>query len=140
VTVLADVAAAADPSLAQYAVEDPGAGRFEAVVEDRDRAFVLEAVYEGYLLHYGSPRAFRGMDADLRLLAGDTLYALGLARLAERGDIAAVSELADLISLSAWAEAEGRRSLVPELWDATVSALSPGGGPGVRAAVGDRLR
>jgi hypothetical protein len=139
VSVLAEVAAAADPALAPYAVEDPGAGRFEAVVEDPDRAFVLEAVYEGYLLHYGSPRAFRGMDPDMCLLAGDTLYALGLARLAERGDIEAVAELADLISLCAWAEAEDRRSLVPELWDATVAALSPGGGPGARAALGDRL-
>ena len=139
-TALADVVAAADPGLAPYGVADPGEGRFEAVVEDSDRAFVLEAVYEGYLLHYGSPRAFRGMDPDMQLLAGDTLYALGLARLAQRGDIEAVAELADLISLCAWAEAEDRRSLVPELWEATVSALSPGGGPGARAALGDRLR
>ena len=55
------------------------------MVPDPDRLFVLEAVYEGYLLHYGEPRAFAGMDADLRLLAGDALYALGLPRLAERG-------------------------------------------------------
>ena len=41
------------------------------------------------------------MDADLRLLAGDALYALGLSRLAEAGDLEAVAELADLISLSA---------------------------------------
>jgi hypothetical protein len=107
---------------------------------EAEYALLLEAVYEGYLLHYGEPRAFSGMDPDLRLLAGDTLYALGLARLAERGDVEAVAELADLISLCAWAEAEDRRSLVPELWEATVSALSPGGGPGARAALGDRLR
>ena len=109
------------------------------MVEDPDRAFVLEAIYEGYLLHYGSPRAFRGMDPDLRLLAGDTLYALGLARLAQRGDIEGVAELADLISLCAQAEAEDKRTLVPELWDATVTALSPAGGPGARVALGDRL-
>ena len=30
-------------------------------------------------MHYGEPRAFTGMDDDLRLLAGDALYALGLA-------------------------------------------------------------
>ena len=60
---------------------------------------MLEAVYEGYLMHYGEPRAFAGMDADLRLLAGDALYALGLARLAEAGDLEAVAELSDLISL-----------------------------------------
>ena len=52
---------------------------------DADRLFVLEAVYEGYLMHYGEPRAFAGMDADLRLLAGDALYALGLSRLAATG-------------------------------------------------------
>ena len=55
------------------------------------RGFVLEAVYEGYLMHYGEPRAFSGMDADLRLLAGDALYALGLSRLAETGDLEAVA-------------------------------------------------
>ena len=48
---------------------------------------MLEAVYEGYLMHYGTPRAFTGMDDDLRLLAGDALYALGLARLAADGDV-----------------------------------------------------
>ena len=61
---------------------------------------MLEAVYEGYLLHYGESRLFAGMDDDLRLLAGDALYALGLARLAEAGDLAAVAELSDLISRS----------------------------------------
>ena len=68
---------------------------------------MLEAVYEGYLMHYGEPRAFAGMDEDLRLLAGDALYALGLARLAEAGDLEAVAELSDLISRSAQAHAEG---------------------------------
>ena len=48
------------------------------------------------------------MDDDLRLLAGDALYALGLSRLADSGDLAAVAELADLISLTARAQAEGR--------------------------------
>ena len=52
---------------------------------------------------------FDGMDADLRLLAGDALYALGLARLAELGDLPAVAELADLIALCARAHARGRR-------------------------------
>ena len=49
-----------------------------------------------------------GMDDDLRLLAGDALYALGLTRLAETGDLEAVAELADLISLCAQAQAESR--------------------------------
>ena len=38
-------------------------------------------------------------DPDLALLLGDQLYALGLSRLAALGDLEAVAELADLISL-----------------------------------------
>jgi hypothetical protein len=124
VSVLAEIATAAGPSLAPYAVERPGPGRFQ--VELRDRLFVLEAVYEGYLLHYGEPRLFAGMDPDLRLLAGDALYALGLARLAESGDLAAVAELSDLISRSAQAHAEGRGEAAEALWDASARALEPG--------------
>ncbi len=77
---------------------------------------MLEAVYEGYLMHYGEPRAFRGMDADLRLLAGDALYALGLSRLAETGDLEAVALLSDLISGSARAHAERRPDDAEVLW------------------------
>lgn len=62
-------------------------------------AFVIEAVREGYLAHHGTPRLLAAADADLALLAGDYLYALGLDRLAALGDLEAVTELADLISL-----------------------------------------
>jgi hypothetical protein len=110
------------------------AGRWEARI-DGDRAFTMEAVYEGFLLHYREPRLFgAAMDPDLRLLAGDALYALGLERLAQGGDLAAVAELADLISLCAQAEAEGRPEAIEPLWEATLAALSPAGGPGARAA------
>jgi hypothetical protein len=91
-----------------------------------ERLFVLEAVYEGYLLHYRAPRLFEGMDDDLRLLAGDALYALGLARLAQTGDLPAVAELAELISASAKVHAEGRGSEAEALWDASARALTPG--------------
>jgi hypothetical protein len=124
VSVLRDVAAAADPALAPYAVSDPGPARFES--ESGERLFVLEAVYEGYLLHYGTPRLFERMDGDLRLLAGDALYALGLARLAERGDLPAVAELSDLIARSAQAHAEGGGERVEALWDASAALLSTG--------------
>jgi hypothetical protein len=67
---------------------------------------LVEAIREGYLLHYATPRLIDGADADLRLLAGDYLYALGLEKLAARGDLDAVRELADLISLSAQVHAE----------------------------------
>lgn len=131
-TALREVVASADESLRSHAVAAPGAGELESRVPDEGRAFVVEAVREGFLLHYREPRAFEGMDDDLRLLAGDALYAMGLARLARDGDLEAVAELSDLISLCAWAEAEGRPELVPELWDATVEALA-GTGPGARA-------
>jgi hypothetical protein len=134
VSALAAVAAAVDPALAPYALADPPPGEWEARLDDPDRAFVMEAVYEGFLMHYGSPRAFAGMDPDLRLLAGDALYALGLERLAQQGDLPAVAELADLISLCARAQAEDRPHSVRPLWEATLAALSPAGGAGARAA------
>jgi hypothetical protein len=124
VSVLGEVAAAAGPAMAPYAVADPGPARFGG--ELGERLFVLEAVYEGYLLHYGAPRLFNGMDGDLRLLAGDALYALGLARLADRGDLAAVAELSDLIARSAQAHAEGRGAAVEALWDASATVLANG--------------
>jgi hypothetical protein len=115
--------AAVHESLAPYgAVSGPGEweGRLAA-----DRAFTMEAVYEGFLMHYREPRSFSDeMDPDLRLLAGDSLYALGLERLAERGDLAAVAELADLISHCAQAEAEGRPEAIEALWEASVATLS----------------
>jgi hypothetical protein len=124
VSVLEEVAAAAGAALAPYAVAEPGPARFEG--ELGERLFVLEAVYEGYLLHYGAPRLFDGMDRDMRLLAGDALYALGLARLAERGDLPAVAELSDLISRSARVHAEGRGAAAEALWDSSAGLLAPG--------------
>ena len=132
-SVLAEVVERADPALRPYAAADPGPGRYEGRLSDPDRAFTVEAVREGFELHYGEPRAFVGMDDDLRLLAGDALYALGLARLAERGDVAAVAELSDLISLCAQVQAEGHPELAERLWEASLEALSPAGGPGARA-------
>ena len=131
---------AADPALAAHALPDPGPARFAQLVEDPARAFVIEAVYEGYLLHYGTPRVFAGMDDDLRLLAGDALYALGLSRLAESGDLEAVAELSDLISLTARAHAEGRPELAEELWRASATTLAGGEGPRARELAGDRLK
>jgi hypothetical protein len=122
VSALADVVAAAGPALAPHAVSDPGPGRFDGV--DGVRGFVLEAVYEGYLLHYGEPRAFTGMDRDMRLLAGDALYALGLARLAETRDLEAVAILSDLISATAQAQAEGRPDDADALWEASAASLA----------------
>ena len=118
-STLAQLVDAVDPALQPYAVAEPPPGRFEG-----ERAFVLEAVYEGFLMHYREPRAFAGMDADLRLLAGDALYALGLERLARAGDLEAVAALSDLISKTAQAEAEGRPEEVEPMWRETARRLA----------------
>ena len=123
-SLLAEVAVAADPALSAHAVTDPGPGRFEQAEVGRLRAFVLEAIYEAYLAHYASPRAFATMDSDLALLAGDSLYALGLERLAEAGDLDAVAELASLISACARAESEGRSEASEERWRAAERTLA----------------
>ena len=91
---------------------------------------LVEAIREGYLLHYETPRLVEGADPDLRLLAGDYLYALGLERLAARGDLDAVRELADLISLAAQIHAgdgkpSSRRS-AGALWLAATVAVAAG--------------
>jgi len=124
VSALAEVVAAVDPALAAHATEDPGPGRFADVVGDPDRLFTLEAVFEGYLLHYGESQAFTGMDRDLSLLAGDALYALGLSRVAERGDVAAVAELSDLITGAARAHAEGDPERARRLWSESARRLA----------------
>ena len=124
-SALAQIGSEVDPLLAPHAVEDPGPGRFEERLGHvPERAFVVEAIYEGYLMHYREPRAFSGVDPDLRLLAGDALYALGLERLAQSGDLEAVAELADLISACAQAEAEGRADAAEALWAESVERLA----------------
>ena len=122
-SALREVVDSADETLRRHALADPPEGELAPRVDDPTRGFVLEAVREGSLLHYAEPRAFDDMDPDLRLLAGDSLYALGLARLAEAGDLPAVAELADLISACAQAESEGGRTGTGQLWEASVKAL-----------------
>jgi hypothetical protein len=100
-------------------------GRRAAGHED-DYALLVEAIHEGYLLHYGRGRIVRPEDPDLSLLAGDRLYALGLARLAELGDLAAVGELADVISLVAQAHAEGDPERARAVWEAGARVVGEG--------------
>jgi hypothetical protein len=122
----------AEPGLGLLAAAGPRARGAEA-----DYAFVVEAIREGYLLHYGEPRIVTGADRDLALLAGDHLYALGLERLAALGDLEAVRELADLISLSAQLHADGgdppaargaTLRAADALWLGTVTAITAGAG------------
>ncbi|HVR06315.1 MAG TPA: hypothetical protein VMS02_09745 [Solirubrobacteraceae bacterium] len=91
---------------------------------------LLEAIFEGYLLHYGAPRLLRSPEEDLGLLAGDRLYALGLARLVALGDVVAVAELADVITLTALAHGAGQADLADAIW--TAGARAVGWGPSER--------
>ena len=135
---LADLLREDDSVIADFLAEPGGAAPLgdlvaagpRAAAAPADYALLVEAVREGYLLHYGDPRVVVGADEDLRLLAGDYLYALGLERLAGLGDLDAVRELADLISISAQlhAEREGRGGA--ELWQAVAVAVAAGAPPG----------
>jgi hypothetical protein len=92
-------------------------------------ALLIETIREGYLLHYGEPRLVAAGDPDLRLLAGDYLYARGLERLAGLGDLEAVRELSDLISLCAQLHAESEPvEAARALWLGSVVAVAAGGG------------
>ena len=109
------------PSPAEIAAEGPRVG------ERRDEyELLIEAIYEGYLLHYGTPRIVRVPEADLGLLAGDQLYAIGLARLVRLGDTLAVTELADTITLCALAHGAGDEELAAAVWAAGARAVGWG--------------
>jgi hypothetical protein len=94
-----------------------------------DYELLMEAIYEGYLLHYHAPRVVRAPEDDLGLLAGDRLYALGLARLVQLGDVEAVAELADVITLSALAQASANPELANAIWTAGARAVGWGASP-----------
>ena len=144
----------ADDSVVSPHVADPGehapvlgglaaAGERTAAAPG-EYALVVEAVREGYLLHYGREdgRVVRGVDGDLALLGGDYLYALGLERLAVLADLAAIHELSDLISLAAQVhdgsrEPDRARLEAEGLWLACSTAIAGGGGPAHDAAKDD---
>jgi len=119
------------PGLVQAAVAGPrAAGRAD------EYELALEAIREGYRLHFGAGEVVRAQDPDLALLGGDRLYAMGLAKLAELGDLSAIGELADVISLSAQAHAEGDPARAEAAWEAGVAAVghgSPDGHPEAKA-------
>jgi hypothetical protein len=108
-----------EPALGLQAAAGPRAAAAPA-----EYALVVEAVREGYLLHYGEPRLLAGHDADLALLAGDYLYALGIERLATLGDTKAVHALADLISTCAQLHTEDREDQVPVAWERAIREIA----------------
>lgn len=109
------------PGPAQVAASGP-----RAVHAPFEYELLLEMILEGTRLHYGEPLIVRPADPDLQLLLGDQLYALGLERLAALGDLGAVHELADVISLIAQAHAEGDPERARAVWEAGAVALGWG--------------
>lgn len=120
------------PALARSVGEDVLAPLVRSAAAQREDpgeyALVMESVLEGYLLHFGRTRLLDTGDADLCLLAGDYLYALGLSRLARLGDLAAVRTLADLITLSARHHAVGEQDddVLAGLWLSCALAVAAG--------------
>ena len=109
------------PELGELAAAGPG-----AVTAPAEYALVVEAVREGYLLHYEQPRFLAGHDSDLALLAGDYLYALGLDRLAALEDPRAVGILSDLISNCARLQSEGEAASIPSLCREAAERIATG--------------
>ncbi len=136
---VADEAAAESPLWGQ-ALVSPLAREttavFSSLVRDPALALGVETIYEGYLVHYGRPRLFAPEDADTALLLGDYLYAHGLVHVAATGNVAAVHDLAELISLCAQGRADGRPG-DGEAWAATAALLGQDGLDAARAALRD---
>ena len=130
---IADAAAAESPVWGDALRPDEERAR-EAVFSSlapAEHRLGLETIYEGYLVHYGRSRLFAPPDRDTTLLLGDYLYAHGLVRIAETGDVRAVSALAELISRCAHLRAEGSDGDGAE-WVSTSTSL--GGGTAVGAS------
>ncbi len=124
---IADAAAVESPLWEDALRPEPDRQReavFSPLAPDEHRVG-LETIYEGYLVHYGRSRLFAPPDRDTALLLGDYLYAHGLVRIAETGDVKAVSDLAELISRCAHLRADGRDGDGPE-WASTSSSLGAG--------------
>ena len=129
-----------EPSPAERArLDDPGPAQLAATGprtrgREREYELLLEMILEGYRLHYAEPLVVQSDDADLKLLLGDQLYALGLSRLAELGDLDAVAELADVISLAAQANSASDPELAKAVWEAGAVSVGWGATDAHRAA------
>lgn len=124
-----------DPLLAQYvtdrstpalpALSDLQSAQLRDCVKERRDHYelILEAVYEGYLLHYRCGRIVAIDDRDFAVLAGDRLYALALTLVTEHGDVYGVSVLARLISRLAHAEVDYSPEHVTAAWERATCEL-----------------
>lgn len=117
----------ADPALGELAAAGP-----RTAGDPGEYAYVVEAVYEGYLCHYGRSRLLAGPDADLALLAGDLFYAIGISGLASLGDPESVGILSDLIRVAAEPAVREDPAVAEVVWLAQMVALAGAPEPGQR--------
>jgi hypothetical protein len=138
-STIADEAAIESPLWGEALRPDPDhTAVFSPLLSDRRYALGVETIYEGYLLHYGRARLFAPVDRHTALLLGDYLYAHGLVRVAEHGEVEAVADLAALISLCAQLradEADGDG----EAWAATATWLGESPLANGRVATGEAV-
>lgn len=123
---LAEQLRSEDTPISPHVVDPTEPAELGELAGGEEYALVVEAVREGYLLHYEQPRLLSGHDSDLALLAGDYLYALGLDRLASLGDTRAVAILSDLISECARLQAEDDTDSIPALWRRAAEQIATG--------------
>jgi hypothetical protein len=123
---IASEAAAQSPLWADALLPDAAPEPVFSPLAPGELALGVETIYEGYLVHYGRSRLFGPPDEDTALLLGDYLYARGLVHVAEIGNVDAVADLAELISLCSQARAEGRDG-DGQAWAATCALLGGGG-------------
>jgi hypothetical protein len=123
--VIADEAAAESQLWADALRRDAEHEPVFSPLADERWALGLETIYEAYLLHYGRPRLFAPRDRHTALLLGDYLYANGLVRVAEHGEVDVVAELAALISVCAQLRADDSPG-DGEAWAATAGRLRSG--------------
>jgi hypothetical protein len=134
-----DIAAAAarESTLWAEALLPHGERAHEAVFSElgpAEHVLAIETIYEGYLVHYGRSRLFAPADEEAALLLGDYLFAQGLVRVAETGDVEAVADLAELISLCGQVRADDRDG-DGVAWAATAALLGRGGLEPARGAL-----
>ncbi|MEI6447766.1 MAG: hypothetical protein WCO96_07795 [Actinomycetes bacterium] len=131
-SALADTIAADDPLLAAAVAERPAladghpadAARGPRAASDPEAyRFALEAIHEGHLLHNGGGRLVVTDDLDLRLLAGDRLYAEGLERVAALDDVEAIVELSRLIVRCSVAKADLEPEAADSAWAEACSVI-----------------
>lgn len=110
-----------DPRFGELAAAGP-----RAAADPARYAFVVEAIREGYLCHFGAARLLELPDPDLALLAGDLLYAIGLNELSGLDDLQSTEILSDLIRVAADLRAGGQPERAEAFWIVQITALSCG--------------